>query len=83
VRPSAWASEGADFGVTIRWGQLVFFRLFLQQPEIRPPIVIDKEHILPVIAPLRHMVWAAGDHDTSNSGHAGILAMAGGSVKRK
>ena len=45
-------------------------RLPVQQFEIDAPVVIDEEHVLPVIAPLRNMMRRAWDDDTCNSGHA-------------
>jgi len=42
--------------------QAVLVRLLGQKLQIHPPIVVDEEHILPVVAPLRDMMGTA-DHN--------------------
>jgi hypothetical protein len=48
-------------------------RLRRQQFEVHPPIVVHEEHVLPVIAPLGHMMRDARNHDSSDARHGLIL----------
>ncbi len=49
--------------------QTVPGRLLGQQIQIHPPVVVDEEHILPVVAPLHDMVGATGHNCSSCPWH--------------
>jgi len=50
--------------------QLVLGRVLAQEAEIIPPVVIDKEDILAIVAPLRDVMRATRNHNSRSPWHA-------------
>jgi len=44
-------------------------RLLAQQREISRAVVVDEKHVLPVVAPLRDMMWTPRHHQSSDPWH--------------
>jgi len=49
------------------------FRLLLQELQVHSTVIIGKEHILAVVAPLRDMMRPPWNHDPCNSRHPATL----------
>ena len=48
-------------------------RLLAENIQVEGVVVVEEEHILAVVAPLRDVMRAVGQHGSSDSGHSGIL----------
>ena len=96
VRPTALASDSARLGVTTRCKVHVVGheaiavhlqaeppRLLSQNRQVRLPIIIDEEHVLPVVPTLRHVMRTAGHHHSRCSPHATPLPTTRPPVKQK
>jgi hypothetical protein len=44
-----------------------------QDAKVQPAVVVDEEDVLPVVAPLRHVVSAARNDDSGDSRHDNTL----------
>ena len=51
----------------------VFFRLLLEQSEVRQAVVIDEKHVLTIIASLRQVVLTIRYYNSGSSWHVRIL----------
>lgn len=58
-------------------------RLLGQQFQIHPPIVVDEEHILPVVAPLRNVMGTPGRHYPCEPWHDATLPSPHAAVNHK
>ena len=54
-----------------------------QQAQVKPPVVINEEHILPVVAPLRDVMSTARNDNACDSRHRKKLPSRPDRVKKK